>query len=137
MIIRTLLVLFTCGLCSADIVAGQTVESKTLHGTYIMSTGAPKKTSQINDSTIISIPPATYTKSVIMLKRFGSVRKTYNNYYVGGLDSDHKGRWKMDGDTLTIQLQKVAEQYLVEQLDDGGIILKSLSEDNAMFGKQE
>ena len=137
MIIKYLFLFIASSLFTIHFAAGQTIGTKEIRGIYTTSTGVPGRKQLINDSTTISVLPKTYTSTSLILKRFGRVRKIYKNYYAGGLDSDDKGKWKLEGDTLYISMLQHNETYTIDQPGEGGVMLRTLSSDSIVYVKEE
>lgn len=88
--------------------SGQDVKKKDVRGLYSISTGLPARTIEKGDSSTISIPSITFSKSTYHLKRFGRVVLTNK---ADGLLGKTKGSWTLNGDIVTIQVGGTSKDY--------------------------
>jgi len=73
----------------------------------------------------------------IKLKRFGRSVKTTKIYHGIGIDSKLKGKWKISGDTLSLQFRQSEEKYLIDQSIEERIFFKSLTSGSFVYGRKE
>lgn len=117
---------------------GQEFDKKLLYGTWTGGiTGEPGRTIIKSDSTYVSIPPVTYSITTIKLKRFGKAVKMTKGYHGMVLDSEIKGKWKLNGDTLGFQFRHLEEMYLIDQSIEDRIFLKSLTSGGVIYRRKE
>lgn len=88
--------------------SGQDVKKKDVHGLYSTSTGLPARTIKKGDSSTISIPSITFSKTTYHLKRFGRVIVSTK---ADGLEGKKKGSWTLDGDIVTIHVGDTSKEY--------------------------
>jgi hypothetical protein len=88
--------------------SGQDVKKKDVRGLYSTSTGLPARTIKKGDSSTISIPSITFSKSMYHLKRFGRVVLTNK---ANDLEGKTKGSWTLNGDIITIHVGGTSKDY--------------------------
>jgi hypothetical protein len=115
---------------------GQELNKSALLGTWTRSTGEPGRTIQGSDGAEISLLPVTSSITKLKLKRFGRAVETTRGFNGMFIDSKFKGKWKMNGDTLRVQLGNLTQIYLIDQSIEERLFLNLMHSNNVIYGRE-
>ena len=134
---RLALIISIC-LFATAVTFAQKLDKSLLFGTWTRSTGEPGRTIQGSDGSEMSLMPVTYSITTLNLKRFGRAVETTKGFHGMVLDSKIKGKWKHNGDTLTLRVQfgDLVQLYLIDQSIEERIFLKSMNSNKIIYGRE-
>ena len=133
---KRLTIIISIYLFLASVSYGQNLDKSLLYGTWTRNTGEPGRTIQRSDSSEVSLLPVTYSITTLNLKRFGRAVEATKGFHGVVLDSKFKGKWKLNGDTLRVQLGDLVQLYLIDQTIEERIFLKSMNSNKIIYGRE-
>ena len=116
---------------------GQQLDKSRLIGSWTRSTGEPGRTIQRSDNSEVSLLHVTNSITTLKLKRFGRAVETTKGFHGTVLDSKFKGKWKLNGDTLSLQFGDLVQKYLIDQSIEERIFINSLSSNLIIYRRKE
>ena len=134
---KRLALLISAYLFITTVLFGQELDKSLLFGTWTRSTGEPGRTIQRSDSTEVSLMPVTYSITTLNLKRFGRAVETTEAFHGRDLDFKIKGKWKLNGDTLSVQLGNQVQMYFIDQSIEKRIFLKSMNSNKVIYWRED
>lgn len=110
----------------------QDITRKDITGTYTWTTGEPAYTYQPQPNTFVSVPPLIYQRNTLKIRWFG--KATVSTVHgMTGLVFKEKANWKIEGNTLILDLKKskTIKTYFIDQKGPNNLCLR-MEEDGAM-----
>lgn len=98
-----------------SIPANRDLSKKDIRGTYEHSNGEPGRTIVEPDGSELHLPPITYSRTRLELKRWGRCEEYSSGMEIPKGLSPLKGRWELKGDSVYLKFGERSEAYYVQE----------------------